>query len=76
MHEGVKERAGPHKFALDQLKLRHKSEKKAEDERIQPLLTRLQALRATMFDEYITQSGAFHRRQSNERAALNSRTAC
>lgn len=76
MHEGVKNRAGPHKFALDQLKLRHKAEKKTEDERIQPLLTRLRALpehdplRATMFDEYITQSGAFHRRQSNERAAL------
>ena len=76
MHEAVKERAGPHKFALDQLKLRHKSERKTEDERIQPLLARLRALpandplRATMFDEYIAQSGAFNRRQSNERAAL------
>lgn len=76
IHEGVKERAGPNQFALDQLKLRHKSERKVEDERIQPLLARLRALpahdplRATMFDEYITQSGAFNRRQSNERAAL------
>ena len=76
MHEAVKERAGPNKFALDQLKLRHKSEKNAEDERIQPLLARLRALpahdplRAPLFDEYITQSGAFNRRQSNERVAL------
>jgi hypothetical protein len=75
-HEGVKERAGPNKFALDQLKLRHKSERKVEDERLQPLLARLRLLpmndpvRATMFDQYITESGAFTRRQLNERTAL------
>jgi len=75
-HEGVKERAGPNKFALDQLKLRHKSERKVEDERLQPLLAQLRLLpmndpvRATMFDQYITESGAFTRRQSNERTAL------
>ncbi len=75
-HEAVKERAGPNKFALDQLKLRHKSERKVEDERLQPLLARLRLLpandpvRATLFDQYITESGAFTRRQSNERTAL------
>jgi hypothetical protein len=75
-HEGVKQRAGPNKFALDQLKLRHKSERKVEDERLQPLLARLRLLpandpvRATMFDQYLTESGAFTRRQSNERTAL------
>ena len=76
MHEKVKNRNGPHTFAKDQLKLKHKAEKMIENERIAPLLAQISLLnrddpmRDELFDRYITESGEFRRRQSNEIAAL------
>ena len=76
MHEGVKQRAGPNAFAINQLKLKHKDEHKQNEERMAPLIQELQALpigseqRAALMTRYIDESGVFGRRISNERAAL------
>jgi hypothetical protein len=75
-HEKVKENKGPNAFAVEQLKLKHKFEKKQEKDIMDPLRRELQNMgrtdpaRQALLDEYITRSREFDRRVSNERLAL------
>lgn len=75
-HETVKQNKGPNAFAVDQLKLKQKIEKKAEDTRLAPIFQQIiimphnDPVRRELLEQYSRESGEFHRRQSNERAAL------
>jgi hypothetical protein len=43
-HEGAKNRAGPNAFRVKQLKLKHKGERQAFEERMVPVMRELQEL--------------------------------
>jgi len=76
-HEGAKNRAGPNAFRLKQLKLKHKGERQALEERMVPVMRELQELplgsaeRAALLDRYINECGQLRTQQRIETAALN-----
>jgi len=77
IHEAVKERVGPNEFRHKQLKLKHKNERQALEERMGPVMRELQALpigsaqRAALLDRYIDECGQLRTQQRIETAALN-----
>jgi hypothetical protein len=77
MHEGVKQRSGPNAFRVKQLKLKHKGERQALEERMAPIMREMRALpigadqRAVLLDRYVTESGRLRTRHRVETAALN-----
>jgi hypothetical protein len=77
MHEGVKQRTGPNAFRVKQLKLKHKAERQALEERMVPVMRELQALpigseqRAALLDRYINESGQLRTQHRVETTALN-----
>jgi len=77
MHEGVKQRTGPNAFRLKQLKLKHKGERQAFEQRMVPVMREMQALpigadqRAVLLDRYVTESGRLRTQHRIETTALN-----
>jgi len=76
MHEGVKQRTGPNAFRVKQLKLKHKGERQALEERMVPVMRELQALpigsaeRAALLDRYINEPGQLRTQHRIETTAL------
>jgi hypothetical protein len=76
-HEGAKNRAGPNAFRVKQLKLKHKGERQAFEQRMVPVMRELQELpigsaqRANLLDRYITECGQLRTQHRIETAALN-----
>jgi hypothetical protein len=76
IHEGVKQRTGPHEFRVKQLKLKHKGERTEFEERMIPVMRELQALppgseqRAALLDRYITESGRLRTQHRIETTTL------
>jgi len=76
IHERVKQRTGPNAFRVKQLKLKHKGERQALEERMAPIMREMQALpidseqRAFLLTSYVNQSGELRTRQRIETTAL------
>jgi len=76
IHEKVRRNKGPNAFAMDQLKLKQKAEKRIEYERLGVIMDRIRDMpaddpvRNELLNQYVRESGEFNRRQSQERAAL------
>ena len=81
IHEGVKQRTGPNEFRIKQLKLKHKGERQALEDRMAPIMQQMRALpigadqRAVLLDRYINESGELRTQHRIERTALNTQIA-